>query len=369
MGRVGAFLLWLFWSILLLLLLPLVPVIKAIFDFLRSRLWVMLTFLVVGATIIAGFLLLRWIEAPLGTTGQVYPLVIRPNDSGSDLRRSLTEAGLPTNRRLYNYFMDFAGADRQLQPGKYQVPGGLSHRQLANFFRHTAPELTRVTIREGLTVRQITPLLSRGIPTDSAGLVSLLRDAEFRRSLGIEAPSFEGFLFPETYSFYPYQAPREVIGEMVAMFRRSFTTGMAQRREQIKMSLLEVVTLASMIEAEAADGAERALISSVFHNRLRKGMKLQCDPTVIYALGGLDRPLLRADLTIDSPYNTYLYYGLPPGPIGAPGLASLEAALYPAETDYYYFVATGDGRHIFTSTLSQHNNAVSRAKRLQRQRR
>ncbi len=369
MGKVGAFLLWLLWSLLLVLLLPLVPVIRAVFAFLRSRLWIKLTLIIVVAAIIAGLIFTRWIEAPVGTKGQVYPLVIRPNDSGSDLRRSLAEAGLPTNRRLYNYFMDFAGADRQLQPGKYRVPGGLSHRQLANFFRHTAPELTRVTIREGLTLREIAPLLSRGIPTDSTELVSLLRDADFRRSLGIEAPSFEGFLFPETYSFYPYQEPREVIEEMVAMFRRSFSTEMERRRNQLKMSLLEAVTLASMIEAEAADGAERALISSVFHNRLRKGMKLQCDPTVIYALGGLERPLLRADLDIDSPYNTYLYYGLPPGPIGAPGLASLEAALNPAETDYYYFVATGDGRHIFTSTLSQHNNAVSRAKRLQRQRR
>jgi len=125
----------------------------------------------------------------------------------------------------------------------------------------------------------------------------------------------------------------------------------------IGFSLHELLTFASLIEAETSVGGERGLISSVYHNRLRKGMLLQCDPTVIYALGGLDRPLLYKDLEIDSPYNTYKFSGLPPGPICSPGAASIMAALYPEESRYLYFVADGNGRHIFSETLSQHNVA------------
>jgi UPF0755 protein len=128
----------------------------------------------------------------------------------------------------------------------------------------------------------------------------------------------------------------------------------------------QVLTLASLIEAEVAVAEERPRVSGVFHNRLKKGYKLQCDPTVIYAMGGIDRPLLRRDLEINSPYNTYLHYGLPPGPINNPGRPAVIAALYPLETDEMYFVARGDGTHIFSKTLAEHNRARRLAKRLKR---
>lgn len=359
-------LLWFVSTALLALILPLLPLFLVLEMMARRRLWLRLAFTFLILVGIGGIVLYRAVVKPIGSVGESYSIVIHQNDDAGDLRQRLTEAGLPVKRRLYNFFMSTIGADKHLQPGRYQVPGGMSHWRLAKFFSETMPELSQVTIPEGLTLKQILPILAHEIPTDSSQLAKLIEDARFREGLGISAPSFEGFLFPETYSFYPYQEPHEVVRTMVGTFREKFTPAMEQQREKLNRSLLEIVTLASMIEAEAAAGSERELISSVFHNRLRQGMKLQCDPTVIYALGGLDRPLLRDDLDHDSPYNTYLYSGLPPGPIGAPGLASLHAALFPAATGFYYFVATGDGHHIFSSTLAQHNQAVARAKRIRR---
>ena len=162
--------------------------------------------------------------------------------------------------------------------------------------------------------------------------------------------------------------PEKVAQILVEQFKKTFTDSLLRRAEEINFSLSEVVTLASMIEAEAKDGEEREMISAVYHNRLKRGMLLQCDPTVIYALSELDRPLLLKDLKIDSPYNTYKYPGLPPGPICNPGKASIFAALYPADADYLYFVAKGDGTHIFSTTLKEHNKAKIKIKRAGRNR-
>ncbi len=366
MKRLWETIFWLITTLMVLALVPLIPFIYVIrwivFGRWFVRVGLVFALLLIGAGIY-GYIRLG---APLGEATREYSVIIRPHDDAADLRRRLAEAGIATDRRIYNVVMKYTQADKRLKPGRYRFDGGVTHYELALLFKNSNPELSKVTIAEGKTIKEIIPLLTHGIPTDSVQLVSLLGDNAFRRSLNLEAPSFEGYLFPETYSFYPYQEPDDVIREMVAMLRNSITPEMGNQLRALKMSLNEVVTLASMIEAEAADGAERELISSVYHNRLRKGWRMQCDPTVIYALGGLDRPLLRADLDFDSPYNTYLYYGLPPGPIGSPGLASIKAALFPAQTDYFYFVATGDGRHIFSTSLSQHNTAASRAKRARR---
>ncbi len=366
MKRLWEIVAWLITTLAVFALIPLLPFVYLIRWFVFGK-WYAKTALVLALIVIAAGIYASFhVSSPLGDAHREYSVVIRPKDDASDLRQRLADSGIATDRRLYNIFMKYTRADKSLKPGRYHFKGGLTHYELAMHFKNSNPELSKVTIPEGKTVKEIVPLLIHGIPTDSVRLASLLNDVSFRKSLGIDAPSLEGYLFPETYSFYPYQEPDEVIREMVNMFKGAFTPEMNDKMRSLKMSLNEIVTLASMIEAEAADGSERELISSVYHNRLRKGWKMQCDPTVIYALGGLDRPLLRTDLDFDSPYNTYLYYGLPPGPIGAPGLASLKAAVFPAQTDYFFFVATGNGRHIFTTSLSQHNNAVSRTKSARR---
>lgn len=366
MKRIWEIVVWFVTTLAIFALIPLIPFVYLIRWIVFGKWYTKAALILVIILAAGGIYAYLEVSAPLGDQQREYSIVIRPNDDAADLRNRLADSGIATDRRLYNITMKYTRADRNLKPGRYRFRGGLTHFELALHFKNSNPELSKVTIPEGKTIKEVVPMLVKGIPTDSAQLATLLNDESFRKSLGIEAPSFEGYLFPETYSFYPYQEPDDVIREMVEMFRGSFTPEMTNQIATLKMSLNEVVTLASMIEAEAADGSERELISSVYHNRLRKGWKMQCDPTVIYALGGLDRPLLRKDLDFDSPYNTYLYYGLPPGPIGAPGLASLKAALFPAETIYFFFVATGDGRHIFTTSLSQHNNAVSKTKRSRR---
>jgi UPF0755 protein len=354
---------WFVTTILIYALIPLLAVVWVAEVIINGSFMKRLLLLISATIVVAALIGYHQINRKIGDSQKSYLVMVHPRDNATDLYARLVESGLPVNRWLYRWYMRQTRVDRQLKPGRYRINGGLTHYQLVLAFRDGKPELSKVTIPEGWTLRQMIPVIAKEIPTDSADLTRLLADQNYFRGFGIEAPGFEGYLFPETYSYFPYQDARSVIAEMVRMFRDKFTPEMLKRAQELKLSLNEVITLASLIEAEAAVGKERELISSVFHNRLRLGWKLQCDPTVIYAIGGLDRPLLRKDLDYDSPYNTYQYYGLPPGPICSPGLASIKAALYPATTNYTYFVATGSGQHVFSSSLEQHNRAAGKIKR------
>ena len=222
--------------------------------------------------------------------------------------------------------------------------------------------MKEVTIPEGLNLRQTAGILRRELHIDSLEFVSLATDSQFSEGLGFSVSNLEGYLFPDTYRFSWGTSSERAAQILVEQFWKIFTDSLRRRADEIEFSTKDVVTLASMIEAEARDGDEREMISAVYHNRLKRGMLLQCDPTVIYALPELDRPLLLEDLEVDSPYNTYKYPGLPPGPICSPGEASILAALYPASVNYLYFVAKGDGTHVFSSTLREHNNAKIKIK-------
>ena len=195
---------------------------------------------------------------------------------------------------------------------------------------------------------------------DSAAFVELAYDSAFCRGVGIAAPSLEGYLFPDTYYVPRNIRARTMIETMLARFRAVFDDSLAQRTRQIGFTAHEILTLASIIEREARVEEERPIISGVFHRRLKLRRPLEADPTVEYALGMRKKRLLYKDLEVDSPYNTYRYPGLPPGPICNPGRASILAALYPAETPYLYFVAKGDGTHEFTSSERDHLNAKRR---------
>ena len=219
----------------------------------------------------------------------------------------------------------------------------------------------RVTIPEGFTVRQIASLLKqRGIIEDEEEFCRLAFDPRFVRSLGIEDRTLEGYLFPDTYRFPRGTPPREVIRVMVENFRRVYDEGLAMRAKELGMTVREVVILASIIEKETGRAEERPLISAVFHNRLKKGMPLCSDPTVIYGLEEFDGNLTKEHLRRRTPYNTYLFAGLPPTAIANPGRDALLAALYPAPVPYLYFVSRNDGTHKFSVTLKEHNRAVLR---------
>lgn len=191
----------------------------------------------------------------------------------------------------------------------------------------------------------------------------LADDPEFLLAAGVPGPQLEGYLFPDTYRFAPGTDVREVLTTMVRHFHDRFDAERHRRAAERGLSVNEVLTLASIIEKETGKPEERALIAAVFTNRLRIGMPLQSDPTVIYGLPAFDGDLTRADLAHPSPYNTYVVGGLPPGPIANPGLAAIDAALAPAASPALYFVSRNDGSHAFSTTLAEHNRAVGRYQR------
>jgi UPF0755 protein len=318
---------------------------------------------VIGVMI--SFFAVQWMVIPVTWQAETEPVhvTIEHGDTMTRIIQRLKEAKVIEGGTALLILAKLSGKDREIQAGRYNFDKGITMYSIFSKLIRGDVTLREVTIPEGLTIRQIAGTLNRQIEIDSLEFVKLATDRRFVQSMGIVASNLEGYLFPDTYKLSWGTTAEKMARVMVEQFKKTFTDSLARRAEEIDFSLTDLVTLASMIEAEARDGEERDLISAVYHNRLRRGMLLQCDPTVIYALPELDRPLLLKDLEIDSPYNTYKHPGLPPGPICNPGKASILAALYPADVNYLYFVATGEGSHIFSTTLTQHNLARNRVRR------
>ena len=250
------------------------------------------------------------------------------------------------------------GADRKIIPGEYEFHGGMDSSAILGKILKGEVVQYRVTIPEGFSVSQIAEVLHEQRLADREAFLRCTRDPSFIRTLSLPVESLEGYLFPDTYRFARHVKPERLIEAMVARFQRAVTEKHRRRAAELGLSMHQVVTLASVIEKETARPDERVLISGVFHNRLRRKIPLQSDPTVIYALNDFDGNLQKKDLAIESPYNTYRVLGLPPGPIANPGSAAISAALYPASTRYLYFVSRNDGSHEFSATLAEHNRAV-----------
>lgn len=255
------------------------------------------------------------------------------------------------------------GADHHIKVGEYAVPPGTRPGEMLSKFMSGQVLLHPVTVPEGYTIVDLAQVFAQQGVADPEALISLAHDRDFIDSLGLESASLEGYLFPNTYKFARHTKPREVLREMVRGLRTVFTPELQQRAREVHMTLHQVLTLASVIEKETGVPQERELISSVFHNRLRLGIPLQSDPTVIYGLDSFDGNIRKKDLDSKSPYNTYRVRGLPPGPIANPGLGAIRAALYPAPTKHLYFVSRNDGTHQFSSTLAEHNRAVDKYQR------
>jgi UPF0755 protein len=218
-----------------------------------------------------------------------------------------------------------------------------------------------LTFPEGLTIEDMATLYEAREFGPARDFLEAAGDASLIADLDPAAPDLEGYLFPETYSLPRGTPASRLVAMMVERFRAAYPEALRRQAEEQGLTTREVVTLASLIEKETGKGEERPLVAAVYRNRLRIGMGMQADPTVVYALrkaGTYDGNIRREDLAVDSPYNTYRYPGLPPGPIASPGAASLEAALAPADVDYLYFVSRNDGSHVFARTLAEHNANV-----------
>ena len=252
--------------------------------------------------------------------------------------------------------------DRQIRAGDFLVTTPLS--PLGLLTRITSrPDLHQVTIPEGLPVHDVIALLTTAGFGSEESFWCLLDDPEFLASEDLPPEGAEGYLFPDTYDFPLATPPERILRTMVARFRAVFTPELVAKAEHLGLSAHQAVTLASLVEEETARADERRLVAAVFVNRLRRGMPLQSDPTVLYGRDATDRTLTRADLHRPTPYNTYTIPGLPPTPIANPGRAALEAAVDPAPVDHLYFVSRGDGSHQFSTTLAEHNAAVARYQR------
>ncbi len=282
--------------------------------------------------------------------------------STAEVVRRLADAGLVDHPRLFTVYVALHGAEGELQAGDYRLDPDAGWSELVSALERGAVETVPVTVPEGFTVREIAPRIAEvsGVPPDSVRALAL--DSAVADRLGVPGPTLEGYLFPETYRFADGVDPARVLRTMVRRYRSFWTPARRARADSMGLTEREAVTLASIVEAEARVDRERPVIAAVYLNRLDRGMLLQADPTVQYALEEPVPRLLYAHIrqVADDPYNTYTNRGLPPGPIGSPGAASLRAVLRPDDVPHLYFVARPDGTHVFSRTLAEHNRAKRR---------
>jgi len=272
----------------------------------------------------------------------------------------LDRAGLVINKPAFYALAIIKGAARQIRAGEYELSTSMSPIEIIDKLVKGEIKSYKITIPEDFTIREIAARLAANKLVKESAFLKIAHDRRIAASLGIEGSSLEGYLYPDTYFLDRSMGCREIIQIMNGQFWKRFTPEMRQRAANLGMTIHEVVTLASMIGKETGIKEEKPLVSAVFHNRLKKGMKLQCDPTAVYGLENFDGQVLRRHLLRDAPHNTYVIQGLPPGPIANPDIDSLRAALYPAKVDYLYFVANNNGSHHFSSNLISHREAVSR---------
>ncbi|MBI4888837.1 MAG: endolytic transglycosylase MltG [Acidobacteria bacterium] len=292
----------------------------------------------------------RFVDLPPGTTTAA-------------IGRRLVDAGVVRDMVTFRAALWWTGRSQSLQAGEYLFDRAASAVDVIERLARGDVYTRRITFPEGLTLREMSRIYeSRGFGP-AGEFLAAAREGSLVRDLDADARDLEGYLFPETYALARDTPARRLIAMMVDRFRATYIDQLHGRADAGGLTARQVVTLASLVERETARPDERPLVAAVYRNRLKIGMPLQADPTVVYALqqaGRYDGNIRRQDLSLDSPYNTYRYPGLPPGPIAAPGKLSLEAALMPASVAYLYFVSRNDGSHVFARTFAEHTRNVRR---------
>jgi UPF0755 protein len=313
-----------------------------------------------GAIACIGFAADLWLYAnkPISTNPEEIVVHLKPGQSFAKTAEILEAKGLINSPFRFNLISRLRGYDKKVQAGEYLLSETMTPLHILEKMAKGEVRLYKLTIPEGFNIYQIAELASEGGFAEETEFIEVATDSVYAREKGIEADTLEGYLFPDTYFFPRDTAVRKIIGTMVDRFRAVFNPQWTEQAKRIGFTPHQVVILASIIEKETGDPSERPVISSVFHNRLKKKMRLESDPTVIYGIENFDGNLTRKHLTTRTPYNTYKIGGLPAGPIANPGMKSLEAALFPAQTPYIYFVSKKDRTHHFSTNLKDHNKAV-----------
>jgi UPF0755 protein len=313
------------------------------------------------AAAVAGVYYARLDERYQGYTGTERFVEIAPGTGSRAIGKALVDAGVVRDEWTFRLAVFMTGTQRELKAGEYRFTTPASAKDVARKLARGDVFLRPITFPEGLSLKEMAGIYqSRGLGT-SAAFLKAARNTSLIAALDPSAKDLEGYLFPDTYNVPRKMGAEALIRKMVEAFIRVYGETVQKDVEAGTRPLRDVLTLASIVEKEASQPDERPIVAAVYQNRLRIGMGLQCDPTVIYALekaGRYNGNLTKADLKFDSPYNTYKYAGLPPGPIASPGRASLAAAARPAAVDYLYFVSRNDGTHVFATTLAEHNKNV-----------
>ena len=326
----------------------------------RLLLWLLILVLVTAAGLVA------WVSLEASRPYKGYSgteqFVDIPVGAGlSSIGRRLVQSGVVRHEIVFRVEVARSGAGRRLQAGEYRFDSPVTVAEVVAKLARGDVYLRPITFREGLTIREMAEVYEqRGFGT-AAEFRAATKAAHLVRALDQDARDLEGYLFPDTYALPRRATAEQLVARMIGELEKVLTPELRQRAAARGLSVRELVTLASIVEKETGKAEERPLVAAVYTNRLKIHMPLQCDPTVLFALekaGNFSGNIRRDDLQIDSPYNTYRYPGLPPGPIAAPGRASLEAAASPASVPYFYFVSRNDGSHVFSTTLAEHNRNV-----------
>jgi len=283
-----------------------------------------------------------------------------------DVSNQLFDQRIIKNKKSFILAVKTLGYEKDLPAGKFLIEEATTNYCIIKKIVNSVALSKKMTILEGWSVNDIALELESKFNIKKDSFLKAVKSRRLLRNWKIDSNSFEGYLFPDTYLLPEDASPEDVINKMVFEYNNNITPEMRTRMAEINLSENEVLTLASIIEGEAIFDSERPRISGVYHNRLKKRMRLQADPTIQYIIKDSPRRLLNKDLKIESPYNTYLNYGLPPGPINNPGIESIKAALYPEDVDFLFFVARGDGYHTFTRTEKEHNKAKKEFQKIRR---
>ena len=329
-----------------------------------KRLLKILVLLVILAAAAAAWWFYSGVDRPFqGYTASEQFVDIPQGEGSVAIARRLVAAGVIHDVISFRIALWLSGEGRRLKAGEYRFDRPVSAREVADKIARGDVYVRPITFPEGLTIKQMAALYESKGFGPARDFVNAAKNAALIRAVDPEAKDLEGYLFPDTYNLKRKETAEELVPRMVTAFMKAMTPELLERADQRGLTVRQLITLASIVEKETGNKDERPLVSAVYANRLRIGMALQCDPTVIFALdraGRYDGNLTRASLQYDSPYNTYRYPGLPPGPIASPGRASIEAAANPAPVQYLYFVSRNDGTHAFAMTLEEHNRNVQK---------
>lgn len=321
--------------------------------------WIKITAVIcVAVAILSSMIFCNYANSPIDFKYREFTVEIPRGSSFAATVDILEEAGLIRCRQSFYLLALLMDAPKHIKPGEYDLGSSMTPVAVLDKLVQGKVKGYFIFIPEGFTLSRIATRLENAGLADRETFISLASSSSFLSSLGIEEESAEGYLFPDTYKFDKSMGEEGIIRFMVKQFRKGITPEMLERADELHLTLDEVVTLASIIEKEGGPQEERSMISAVFHNRLKIGMRLQSDPTVIYGIEDFDGNLRRSDLREKTAYNTYMMKGLPPGPICNPGMEAIDAALYPASVDFLYFVSKNNGSHQFSSNLKDHNQAV-----------